>query len=356
MLMSRMMKAVAKVKPEYGGFEVIDVPMARTPGSQEVRIRVASVGVCGTDLSIYKWTETVAREYKPPFPVIPGHEFAGVVEEVGEGVSNLKVGDAVAVNPHISCGKCRLCELGRESICENRPILGCHCNGGLTQFITVREKNVFKLPENVPLYLGSLAEPLSVAVHALERVYDPRQKVAVIVGAGTIGLLQYIACKAKGFEQIVVMGLNFDKERLALARSMGAETVNIEEEDPFLAVERLTGQKKGDVVFEVAGTNSSIQLSIELTATAGKLALVGIAATETPIDTTKLVFAEKEIIGVRAYNLSTWTKTMEIMGKIVPELECMVTHRLPLGQVNEAIELLIQRKCLKTIIEPHEVE
>lgn len=351
--MHETMNAVVKVKPEYGGFELISFPMAEPPASNEVRIRVESVGICGTDLSIYKWTETVAKEYNPVFPFIPGHEFAGIVDAVGTGVSRLKVGDKVAINPHIACGSCDSCQMKREGICENRPILGCHANGGLTQFLTVREQNVFKMPNNVPIYLGSLAEPLSVTVHALERVQQSSDKVAAIIGVGTIGLLQYITCKAAGYSEIVLFGLESDRERMELARKMGAKTVNVEKEDAFQAFEKLTGKRKADVVFEVAGTNDSINFAIELVKTAGKIALVGIAAAATPIDTTKLVFAEKELIGVRAYNLSTWSKTMEMIGKIVPELELLVTHRLPLAETNKAIELLLSRQCLKVIIEPN---
>ncbi|MBP1934556.1 zinc-dependent alcohol dehydrogenase [Ammoniphilus resinae] len=351
--MDNVMKAVAKVRSEYGSFEVIEVPMAKSPGDHEVKIRVETVGICGTDLSIYKWTETVAREYHPVFPLIPGHEFAGIVEEVGAGVSHLKVGDKVAINPHISCGICPYCIQNRESICENRPILGCHADGGLTQYLTVRAKNVFVLPANVPIYLGSLAEPLSVTVHALERVQQKSDKAAAIVGVGTVGLLQYIACKAAGYEDIVLFGLDSDQERMELAKRMGAKTVNIEKEDPYIAFERLTGQPKADVVFEVAGTNDSITFAIDLVKTAGKVAMVGIAASYTPIDTTKVVFAEKELIGVRAYNLSTWPKTMEIIGKIVPQLELLVTHRLSLAETNKAVELLLKRQCLKVVIEPN---
>jgi len=353
--MFETMRAVFKTKPEYGAFEVLDTPAAPLPSANEVRIKVESVGICGTDLSIYKWTETVAKEYNPPFPVIPGHEFAGIVDQVGNAVTHVKIGDKVAVNAHISCGQCKNCRKGRESICVNRPILGCHANGGLTQYITVRGKNVFRLPDHLPIYLGSLAEPLSVAVHALERVQDdepPNEQVAAIVGCGTIGILQYIACKAVGFKEIVILGLNMDKDRLSLAESMGAKTINVEEDDIFQKMEQLTGQPKADVVFEVAGTDSSIVLAIDLANSSSKVALVGIAAAKTPIETTKLVFAEKDLIGCRAYNLSTWSKTVDIIGKIIPELEKIVTHRFSLDGIHDAIDLLMQKKCLKVVIEP----
>jgi 2-desacetyl-2-hydroxyethyl bacteriochlorophyllide A dehydrogenase len=347
------MRAAAKVRPLKEPLEIITLPFSNQPKDDEVTIKVQSVGICGTDLSIYKWTETVAKEYNPTFPLIPGHEFAGTVEQVGSGVKHLQVGDKVAVNPHISCNECEFCLQGKQNICQNRPILGCHANGGLVEFINVREMNVFKLPESLPIYLGSLAEPLSVAVHALERVHDDRNQTAAIVGAGTIGLLQYLACKAAGYKKVVIFGLDHDVERFKLAESMGAYTVNLDKENAEERLLEITGKKVVDVCFEAAGTNESINLAIDLVKTTGKVALVGIAAGQTPIYTTKLVFAEKDIIGCRAYTLGTWPKTMELMERIIPELSKLVTHRLPLEQINEAIHLIEQRKCLKVIIEPN---
>lgn len=348
-----MMRAAAKIRPVKEPFEIIMLPYPGPPKHNEVTIKVESVGVCGTDLSIYKWTETVAREYRPLFPLIPGHEFAGVVEQVGSRVDHLKVGDKVTVNPHISCNQCEFCLQGRQNICPNRPILGCHKNGGMAEWINVREMNVFKLPQHLPSHLGSLAEPLSVAVHALERVHHEKDKTAAIVGAGTIGLLQYLACKAAGYEKVVLLGLGSDAERLKLAENMGAYTINLDKDNVEKRMIDIFGKKVADVCFEAAGTNESINLAIDLVKTTGRIGLIGIADGETPIDTTKILFTEKELIGCRAYTLGTWSHTMKLMENIISELEQLVTHRLPLTQINEAIKLIEQRKCLKVVIEPN---
>ncbi|MCM3761339.1 alcohol dehydrogenase catalytic domain-containing protein [Alkalihalobacillus oceani] len=349
------MKAVAKTQPGYGNFELINLPIPNEPSDHEVLIEIKSVGVCGTDLSIYKWTETVAKEYNPSFPLIPGHEFAGVVKKVGKKVINFKVGDKVAVNPHISCGKCQFCKNGSQNICQHRPILGCHANGGLTQYVKVREQNVFRLPDHLPIYLGSLAEPMSVAVHALKRVENDKNNTAVIVGAGTVGLLQVIACRAAGYQKVMVLGLNVDKGRLKIAESLGAISINIETQDVFAAMKQHIGMPYADVVFEAAGTNSSIKLSIDIVKPTGSVALTGIASSSTDIETTKLVFAEKSIIGCRAYNLATWPITMELMGRSIEELKLIVTHRKTISEFAEAIELLITRESLKVVIEPHKM-
>lgn len=346
------MRAIIKENPKKEPFKCVEMNTPQSPNDYEVKIKVESVGICGTDLSIYKWTENVAREYNPNFPLIPGHEFSGTVVEVGNAVGNLTVGDHVAVNPHISCNTCDMCLLGNQNICRNRPILGCHTNGGLAEFINVREMNVFKLPTNFPRHLGSLAEPLSVAVHALEKVHEKENKTALIVGAGTIGLLQYLACKAIGYEKIFIVGLNSDKNRLDLASDMGAIAVNIENSDITQKIIEFTGKKEVDVVFEAAGTNESINFAIDIVKPTGKVALIGIAATTTPIDTTKLLFSEKQLVGCRAYTLATWEKTMVLINKICDELNQLVTHRLGMHEINEAIDLIENRKCLKVIIEP----
>lgn len=352
MKLETTMRAAAKMRPVKEPFEIIAVPYPDRPEKDEVTIKVESVGFCGTDLSIYKWTETVAKEYRPQFPLIPGHEFSGTIVRAGDEVNRLQVGDKVAVNPHISCNSCEYCLEGKQNICQTRPILGCHANGGLVEYVNVREMNVFKLPDAMPAYLGSLAEPLSVAVHALERVHHDNNRVAAIIGAGTIGLLQYLACKAFGYQTVVIIGLDRDAERLKLAESMGAYTINADKDNLEARMVEITGKKAADVCFEAAGTNESIPLAIDLVKPGGKIGLVGIAAGQTPMDTTKLVFAEKELIGCRAYTLGTWPTTMKLIEKIIPDLARLVTHRLPLAQINDAITLLEQRKCLKVIIEP----
>lgn len=347
-----MMKALAKVKPLFNEIEIISVPYPKTVEDKEVMVEILSVGVCGTDLSIYKWTETVAEEYNPKFPLILGHELAGKVTKVGSDVNHTSVGDHVAINPHISCLQCDYCLQSRESLCENRKLIGCHGNGGLTQYITIRGSNVYKLPANLPIYLGSLAEPLSVAMHSLEKLKTEQGKFVGIIGAGTIGLLQLLVCKENNLKP-VIFGLNSDQERLNLAEKLGGIPINIEKMNPIEEFKRITGQQNADAVFEMAGANSAVDLAIELVKPGGQVALVGIATKDVPIDTAKVVYLEKELIGVRAYNRSTWPKTIQVMGKISEDLKHLVTHQLKLEEFQEAIELLKNRQCIKAIINPN---
>lgn len=346
------MKAVAKIKPGYGNIGIIEMEKPEIRNPDDVLIKVKSVGMCGTDISIYKWSPTVEKEYHPTLPNVLGHEFAGIVEAVGSGVTGIKVGDHVTANEHIFCGTCEYCEAGMTCICQTRPILGCHIHGGMTEYIVVREKNLFILPKNVALHAGAIAEPLSVAIHAVERVPVKPDDIVAIFGAGTIGLGLALVLKALGVKNYFVIGLEHDRTRLEVAKEFGACAIVLGTDDPLTIIQSVTGKKGPNIVFECSGAVEAIKMSIDICRPAGKVGLVGIAGKAQEIDTSRLVFEEKTIVGCRAFYHETWNTTMKLMETIGTDAEKLITHRLPLDRFEEAFELIQSGKCIKTIIEP----
>jgi threonine dehydrogenase-like Zn-dependent dehydrogenase len=346
-----LLKAGAKLGAGYGKFGLIDIEKPMLKKTDDVLFRVTSVGMCGTDLSIYKWTDTVAREYHPSFPLVIGHEMSGVVESIGSAVTSVKIGDHITVNEHIFCGKCDMCAAGMENICGDRKILGCHINGALTEYVVVREKNCFKLPGSMPYYAGAIAEPISVAIHATERVPVEQGDTAVIYGVGTIGLALCIVLVEMGV-RVFAVGLESDKNRFAVAGEIGATPVNIERHDLREELKK-HGRKWADIAYECSGSTKALQNALEIIKPAGRVCVIGIPGSDVPIDMGgEIVFREKSIIGVRAFYHNTWNKTMALLDRCGENAEKLITHKLPLREFERAFEFIAKGECIKTMIIP----
>lgn len=346
------MQAVVKLKGTYGEVRPVELePPSITNG--EVLVRIAAGGVCGTDVSIYKWPEAIAREYHPDFPLIMGHEFAGTVEAVGPGVKSVRKGQAVAVNPHLYCGRCVYCTGGRPVLCESRPILGCHRNGGWAELVAIPEANLYPLPDNVEPALGALMEPLSVAVHAaVERVPTTPGDTVLITGVGPIGLLHLLVARAAGARHVIITGVSQDRDRLQLAERMGGIPVNVDEQDLGAAVRRVH-PLGADVAYETAGQTPALNAAIGALRKGGRLALVGFISHPSEVETLQLTLAEKELIGVRAYDRNTWLKSSVLLGDVATDLKQLVTHTLPFTEIDQALTLIQERKCIKVLIQPN---
>ena len=176
------MKAVVIEEPNQVKVEQVDDP---TPKAGEAVIKVEACGICGTDIHV------IRGEFAPTrYPIIPGHEFCGEVVAVGSGVSNVAVGDFVAVDPSLFCGRCRQCRAGRFNLCENWNAIGVgSANGASAEFVSVPSANAFRLPPDLPRHWGALVEPLSCAVHGLDQVDARLADNWLVYGAGTMGLL-----------------------------------------------------------------------------------------------------------------------------------------------------------------------
>ncbi|MBF7082506.1 alcohol dehydrogenase catalytic domain-containing protein [Desulfallas sp. Bu1-1] len=345
-----MMNAVLKYKGAPGHMKFASVPIPSISPDQ-VLIEVKFCGICGTDHSLYHWNEAIAKAYKIDFPRILGHEFAGVVSEVGSEVQGIKTGDRVTVNPILYCGQCSYCAEGIINVCDNRPFLGTDFDGGFAQFIAVRAQNVIKLPDSVSFESGALMEPLCVAIHAVERVKPGLGEVAVVIGAGAIGLLILMVLKAIGVNRVIVTGLSVDKDRLQLAKSLGAETINIEEQDPVSIVKDITGGRGADMVFDAAGHPSVVPQAMKMVAKHGKIGVTGLPSIPSEIMMTEVSLKEITIIGNRAYELKTWLQACKLLEGGL-NVEPIATHTLPLKDWESAFNLIDQRQGLRVLLAP----
>jgi 2-desacetyl-2-hydroxyethyl bacteriochlorophyllide A dehydrogenase len=343
------MKAVAKLRPEPGAMGLIEVDRP-TRRADEVLIRISAGGICGTDVAIWRWHEAVVGQYAPSFPLIVGHEFAGtVVEPAGNRV---RAGDVVAVNPQIACGHCRYCGLGRPTLCDDRRLMGGRIDGGWTEFVSVPEWNVHPLPEGVDSAVAPLLEPLSVATHAvIERVPVQPGQVVAVLGAGPIGILCAILALAAGASRVLVTGVGADRERLRLAESVGATTVDVEAADPMTTL-RTIQSDGADVVYDTTGVASTLDQAVALCRRGGSIGLIGLCHEPSRLRSTPVVLKELALIGSRGYNETTWSIMMQVLPAVCDDVLKLVTHEVDLRDFEHALKLVQERAGSKVILRP----
>ncbi len=345
------MKAIVKTEPGPGNIAYTDFPDPTVQPGQVV-VEVRATGLCGTDLSLYHWTESTVRQFRPEPPLVMGHEFSGVVSDVGPGVTGFRVGERVTANPIMFCGHCYYCRSGRHSICDDRPILGMRLNGCFARFVAVRQDNVYPVPKEVSFEAAAMSEVLCVALHALDRVPVGPGDTAVVVGAGPLGFLILLAARAGGASRIVMTGLGADRERLKVATALGAHTIVADEMDPAQAVCELTRGLGADVVFECTGHPSGVPQALGLVRKGGRIGVLGMGHGESSFNTAILSYREVELIGVRAYDPKVWHRSYDVLASRQFPLEDLVTHRLPMQEAERGIELMTSRQGLKVMFTP----
>jgi threonine dehydrogenase-like Zn-dependent dehydrogenase len=213
------MKAILIERPEQ--VKVVECPMPE-PEEHELLIKVMASGICGTDIHILR------GEYMGDYPVIPGHEFSGVVERVGEGVTRFQTGDRVAVEPNVACDNCHNCLQNRQNFCLNWQAIGVTRSGGLAQYVVAPEKTAFSIGD-LPFEHGAFMEPLSCVLHGVERAKICLADRVLVFGAGPIGILLLQAVQLQGSVQVTVVEKNPARAELALAHGARRCFLNLEE-------------------------------------------------------------------------------------------------------------------------------
>lgn len=302
------------------------------------------VGICGSDVHYFHHGCCGAYKVDLSQDFMLGHECAGTVVAVGEGVADLKVGDRVALEPGITCGKCEFCKSGHYNLCPDvvflatPPVQGCY-----EQYIAFPEDMCFKLPDNVSTKEGALIEPLSVGFYAANQGDVQVGDTVIILGAGCIGLVTLLACKAHGAGQIIVADLV--EARLEKAKELGATAViNSKEVDVFQEVNRLTGKRGADVVFETAGSAVTIAQTPFLVRRGGTVTLVGISSQEEiSYNFAQIMDKEATIKSVFRYR-NIYPKAIAAVASGAIDVESIVTHEFDLDHIQEAFDEAVNNK------------
>lgn len=245
-------------------FELQEVQIPQ-PKSDEVLIKVAYVGICGSDLP--RFFEGAVHQ----FPQVLGHEFSGVVAETGSAVKDFKKNDRVTVAPLVPCGNCEECQAGHPQLCLNYSFIGSRQAGAMAEYVVVLAKNCLLVPENLSLKIAATIEPLTVAIHGIEQIKINAGAKALVLGAGTIGLMTVLALRARGVGEIMVVDINDYK--LKKAQEVGADTlINSLEVD---LAEYFKENALPEVVFETAGNSLTQVQALKFAAPKGKVVFVG---------------------------------------------------------------------------------
>jgi L-galactonate 5-dehydrogenase len=319
------MKAV--LMPAPGQVEIIDVPEPR-PGPEEVLLEVHYVGLCGSDLNMYRGTMAIVS-----YPRIPGHELSGVVVAKGEKVpGSIHVGDRGTVLPYSECSLCPACRAGRPNCCQFNQTLGLQRDGAMSTFFAIDYRKVFS-SKVLTLQELALVEPLSVGYHAANRGRVTELDAVLVIGCGTIGMGVIAAAARKG---ATVIAVDVDDDKLAGAQKLGAQiAVNSTRQDVLAVTGNLTDGEGVSVAVEAVGLPDTFRLAVEAVAFAGRVVYVGYARQEVCYDTTPFVRKELDILGARNA-LRVFPAVIKMLEKRERPFTDLITRIYPLAETAQA--------------------
>jgi 2-desacetyl-2-hydroxyethyl bacteriochlorophyllide A dehydrogenase len=308
------------------------------PGPRQVVVEVAACGLCGTDLHILQ------GEFAPSLPLVPGHEFAGQVVGVGSEVSELAVGDRVAVDPSLYCYECRYCRTGHNNLCERWAAIGVTTAGGAAEYAVAPVANCVKLPDHVRTQDAALIEPLSCAVRGYDVLKSQLGSHVLIYGSGTMGLMMLELAKRTGAARVDVLDLN--EERLATARRLGCSAA-------AATADELDRPQGWDLVVDATGNAAAIQDGLGRVAKAGTFLQFGVSdyATTATIEPYKIYNQEITITGSMAV-LHSYERAAELFAGGVLDPEIFISDRLPLDDYPQALEQFKAGKGRKIVVVP----
>ncbi|NWG02754.1 MAG: zinc-binding dehydrogenase [Syntrophaceae bacterium] len=344
------MKAVVKYGKGKGLIEIREVPKPKIK-EDEVLIEVKAVSVCGSDLHIYH----DAHPYWPP--MILGHEFSGVISEVGKEVKGWNVGDRVVSETRTgSCGVCYICQSGFPQVCEQKRAIGIGINGAYTQYVAGPARLLHRLPENVPFEVGAVIEPTAICVTSiLERSHLQAGESVIITGPGPIGLISLAIAKTAGVKLVGITGRSSDEGvRFEKARELGADfTINVDQEDPVRKVLEMTDGLGVDLLIETSGGSKAIYQAFDMVRRLGRVCAIGISGRdEIPIPYDRGIFKALRYDFCFSSSWTAWEKAISLISKGLLPAQKFITHKLPLEKWEEAFHLLESLQAAKVILIP----
>ena len=315
------MKTAVILQPKE--LRIQELPLLQ-PAAGEILVRVMASGICGTDVHIFQ------GEYLGSYPIIPGHEFAGVVEQVGSEVTRFKPGDRVAVEPNLPCDNCVNCLNNRQNFCLNWQAVGVTRPGGMAQYVCVPEKAIFDIG-SLPFEQGAFMEPLSCVLHGLERLDLEMAARVAILGAGPIGLLLMQGLRLNGAAELVVVDKN--PQRAALAQTLGADR-------SLTDLDKLE-RDAYDAVVDATGSVAAMSRTLDFVRPGGKILLFGVPPAGAKMTVEAFPIFRKGLTILSSFtSLHNSYQALGLIKSRQVSVEKLISHRLPLEQLQRGIELI----------------
>ena len=338
------MKTLTKSKAE-SGLWIVDKPMPEV-GINDVLIRILKTSICGTDVHIWNWDEWAQRTI--PIDLTIGHEFVGIVEDMGSNVHDYSLGDLVSGEGHVVCGRCRNCLAGRRHLCAKTSGVGVNRAGAFAEYLSIPVTNVWACDRSIPLDILSSFDPFGNATHTA-LAFDIMGEDVLITGAGPIGCMAAAIAKHCRARNIVVTDIN--PYRLELARTLGAtHAIDVTKETLNDVLQKKIGMKEGfDVGMEMSGNPSAFRSMLDNMCHGGKIALLGILPA-VDIDWDKIVFSSLTIKGIYGREMfETWYK-MTMMIQCGLDISPVITHRFHYTDFEEAFEVMQSGRSGKVVL------
>lgn len=341
------------------GAEIGDVDVPEI-SRNEALVKVEAASICGTDIHIWSWN-TWAQNRIQKLPLIFGHEFSGEVVEVGDEVSQIRVGDKVSAETHIVDGTCYQCLTDRMHVCENLQILGVDRDGVFAEYVAIPERNAWKNDPKLDPIITSIQEPLGNAVHTIlpKGNVDVVGKNVAVLGCGPIGLMAIAILKTLGAAKIIATAGGRNEIRMELARNLGADAVlNVQDThvDVVKTVFEITGGKGMDVVLEMSGAPSALKQAFEMLTPGGRVSLLGLFNRNVEIDfNDAIVFKSASVYGISGRRMfQTWYQTRGLLAirEFQEKIASIITHQISMHDIEKAVNIIRSKKAGKVVLKP----
>ncbi len=339
------MKALVKTE-RAPGLSLVDVDEPEV-GPADVLIEVTHAAICGTDLHIYQWDEWAQETLQPPVTI--GHEFMGKVVATGEMVTDIVIGQRVAGEGHIICGKCRNCRSGDGHLCRGTKGVGIHRNGGFAERVVIPAENAYPVPDSITDEVAAVLDPLGNAVHSALS-FDLVGEDVLITGAGPIGQMAAAVCRHAGARHVVITDVK--QSRLATAVQMGATRgVLAGEENLREAMDELGMTEGFDIALEMSGSPHALNDVVSVINHGGKIGLLGLFSSDATIDVNQVIFKGLSIKGIYGREMfDTWYKATAMLNSGL-DVTPLISHRFPIADYEQAFEALAAGEASKILLQ-----
>ncbi len=338
------MKALGKLKREPGIW-IYDAAMPEF-GTNDLLIKIKVTAICGTDVHIYNWDEWAQSTI--PVPMTIGHEYVGVVADMGGSVVDFKIGERVSGEGHIICGYCRNCRAGKRHLCRNTVGVGVNRPGAFAEYLVIPAFNAFKIPDAISDDVAAILDPFGNATHTALS-FDLVGEDVLITGAGPIGLMATALSRHVGARFVVITDVN--DYRLELALKMGAtRAVNVTRESVADTMKELGMREGFDVGMECSGSPSAFRTMIDLMCYGAKIAMLGIPPKDMTINWDQVIFKGLFMKGIYGREMfETWYKMSTVLQSGL-DISPVITHRFSVEEFEEAFQVMGSGQCGKVLL------